>query len=71
MEITDGIKFERTWTLEHFGQNPVVEKYIMDNFTPEAEMGVRGFMYFLSDNYPATRPALFGPPKSIEEFKEN
>ena len=70
MNITDGIKTERTWVLEHYGRNPVVEKYIMDNFTPAEEKKVRGFMNFLSDIYPAARPGLFGPPKSVEEFRE-
>lgn len=69
-EITDGIRFNRTWVLEHYGRNPVVEKFIMDNFTPAEELKLRAFIYFLSDAYPETRPALFGPPKSVEEYKE-
>ena len=69
MNITDGIKTERTWVLEHLVRNPIVEKYIMDNFTPAEEKKVREFMSFLSDTYPAVRPIIW-PDRTVEEFRE-
>ena len=69
MNTSDTFVIEGTWILEHLIKNPVVEKYIMDNFTPAEEKKVRGFIDFLSDTYPAIRPIIW-PDRTIEEVKE-
>jgi hypothetical protein len=67
--IKDELKSVRSWKLEIYGQNPLIEDWLEDKLYTEKKI-VRQFITFLSDTYPDIRSVLFGPPKSVEEREE-